>query len=126
LGFKNSAPWTTDQTAWCAGFINFVLKATGYRYVSTASAALITKNPKLWNAVQVPKTQAQPGDIAFWSYSHVNFVYTVNDGRYTFVGGNQSPANSNNPNDGDVTKSWASGTSANNPNWVSCWRPSKS
>ena len=125
IGYPSSSPWTTDQTAWCMGYINFGLKSSGYRYFQTASAAAITTNPEKWNAVQVPKDQAQPGDIAFWSYRHVNFVYTAQNGKYTFVGGNQSPKASNNPDDGDVTKSYPGGTGANNANWVSCWRPSK-
>lgn len=122
LGYPNSSPWNTDQTAWCMGFVNFALKSSGNKFVKTASAAAITQNPAAWDAVQVPKDQAQPGDIAFWSYRHVNFVYTTTGGKYTFVGGNQSPKASNNPNDGDVTKSYPSGTSASNPTWVSCFR----
>ena len=127
LGYPGTSPWNTDQTAWCAGFMNFALKSAGYRYVQTASATAITQAPQKWNAVQVPKEQAQPGDIAYWSYGHVNFVYTASNGKYTFVGGNQTPkGTSNNPDDGDVTISWPGGTTINNSNWVSCWRPSKS
>lgn len=122
LGYPSAAPWNTDQTAWCMGFINFALKASGNTYVKTAAAAAITQNPAAWGATQVPKDQAQPGDIAFWSYRHVNFVYTAQNGKYTFVGGNQSPKASNNPNDGSVTKSWPGGTTAGNPTWVSCYR----
>jgi hypothetical protein len=125
LGYPNSGPWVSDQTAWCMGFINFGLKCSGYKYVQTASAAAITTTPERWGAVQVPKDQAQPGDIAFWSYRHVNFVYTANNGKFTFVGGNQSPKASNNPNDGDVTISYPGGTAASNPSWVSCWRITK-
>ena len=125
LGYPSNSPWTTDQTAWCMGFINFALKSSGYRYFQTASAAAITTNPEKWGAVQVPKDQAQPGDIAFWSYRHVNFVYSAQNGKFTFVGGNQSPKASNNPDDGDITKSYPTGTGANNANWVSCWRPTK-
>lgn len=125
LGYPNSGPWVSDQTAWCMGFVNFALKCSGYKYVKTASAAAITTTPGSWGAVQVPKDQAQPGDIAFWSYRHVNFVYTANNGKFSFVGGNQSPKASNNPNDGDVTNSYPSGTAASNPNWVSCWRVTK-
>ena len=126
IGYPNSGIWTTDQTAWCMGFINFGLKSSGYRYFQTASAAAITTNPEKWGILApVPKDQAQPGDIAFWSYRHVNFVYTAQNGKYTFVGGNQSPKASNNPSDGDVTKSYPGGTGANNANWVSCWRPVK-
>lgn len=126
LGIGTTGPWATDQTAWCMGFVNFALKSSGYKYVQTASAAAITQTPARWNAVQVPKEQAQPGDIAFWSYRHVNFVYTAQNGKYTFVGGNQTPSGGkNNPDDGDVTKSYPGGTPASNANWVSCWRPSK-
>jgi hypothetical protein len=125
LGFGTASPWNTDQTAWCMGFVNYALKASGYKYVKTASAAAITQNPAAWGAVQVPKDQAQPGDIAFWNYRHVNFVYTANAGKYTFVGGNQSPKASNNPNDGDVTQSYPNGAPASLPTWVSCYRPTK-
>lgn len=126
IGYPNSSPWTTDQTAWCMGFVNYGLKSSGYRYFQTASAAAITTSPGKWGAVQVPKDQAQPGDIAYWSYRHVNFVYTVQNGKYTFVGGNQTPrGGKNNPDDGDLTLSYPNGTGANNANWVSCWRPTK-
>jgi hypothetical protein len=127
LGYPGSSPWNTDQTAWCMGFVNFTLKAAGYKYFQTASAAAITQSPQKWNATQVPKDQAQPGDIAFWSYRHVNFVYAVNNGKYTFVGGNQTPkGGSNNPDDGDVTVSWPTGMPYSHPSLVSIWRPSKS
>lgn len=123
LGFGTASPWNTDQTAWCMGFVNFCLMSSGNKFVKTASAAAITQNPAAWGAVSVPKDQAQPGDIAFWSYRHVNFVYTANNGKYTFVGGNQSPATkTNNPNDGDVTKSYPNGTPASTPTWVGCYR----
>lgn len=126
LGYPDKYPWTTDQTAWCMGFVNFVLKACGYRYVQTSSAEALPNNPQRWGAISVPKSQAQPGDIAFWSYSHVSFVYTANKGEFTFVGGNQNPNGVvNNPNDGDVTIAYPKGIGANISTWVSCWRPSK-
>lgn len=126
LGYPSANPWTTDQTAWCMGFVNYALKNSGYKYVQTASAALITTNPEKWGAVQVPKAEARPGDIAFWSYRHVNFVYTAANGKYSFVGGNQTPkGGTNNPDDGDITISYPGGTAATNANWVSCWRPTK-
>jgi len=125
IGYPASGAWLSDQTAWCMGFVNFGLKASGYKYVQTAWAAAITTNPERWGAVQVPKEQARPGDIAFWSYRHVNFVYEKKGAGFNFFGGNQSPKASNNPNDGDATISWPSGISPSNPTWVSCWRPSK-
>ena len=126
LGYPASNPWTTDQTAWCMGFVNYALKNSGYKYVQTASAAAITTTPEKWSAVQVPKAEARPGDIAFWSYRHVNFVYTAANGKYSFVGGNQTPSGGkNNPDDGDITISYPGGTAASNANWVSCWRITK-
>jgi hypothetical protein len=126
LGYSGS-PWTTDQTAWCAGFVNFALKGSGYRYVQTASAKAIAADPSRWNATPVQPSNVQPGDIVLWKYSHVNFVYTVNNGKCTFVGGNQTPTSgsNNNPSDGDLTISYPGGTPATNPNIASIWRPSK-
>ena len=127
LGYPNSNPWTTDQTPWCMGFVNYVLKLTGYRYVQTASARAIAQTPTKWNVTQVSKEQAQPGDIALWSFSHVNFVYQNLGGKFSFVGGNQTPTSgkNNNPDDGDVSISWRSGCAPSNSQWVGCFRPSK-
>ncbi len=123
LGFSGS-PWTTDQTAWCMGFVNFALKCSGKTYVQTASAKAIKQQPNRWGATQVTPATAQPGDIVLWKYSHVNFIYTLNNGKATFVGGNQTPTSgkNNNPSDGDVTISYAGGTPLTNPNIDSIWR----
>jgi hypothetical protein len=61
--------------------------------------------------VPVNVADMQPGDIVLWSFGHVNFCYTANNGRFTFVGGNQTPTGSggSNPDDGDVTNSWKTG-----------------
>ena len=128
LGYPNSSPWTTDQTPWCMGFVQYVLKLTGYRYVQTAWAYTIRDAPSKWNATQVRKEQAQPGDIALWSFGHVNFVYQNSGGRLSFVGGNQTPTSgkNNNPDDGDVTISWPGpACSPSNNTLIGCWRPSK-
>lgn len=109
LGYPSSGCWLSDQTAWCMGFVNYVLKNTGHRYLQTARARDIQDRTAAFGATQVPLNQAQPGDIALWSYSHVNFIYTNTGGKLTFVGGNQAPKASNNPNDGSVTKSWPGG-----------------
>jgi hypothetical protein len=128
LGYPAASPWTTDQTAWCMGFVNFTLKNAGYKFVQTASAKAIASDPTRWGATQVQPADVAPGDIVLWKYSHVNFVYTVNDGKCTFVGGNQTPTagTNNNPSDGDITISYAGGSPATNPNISSIWRPSKS
>ena len=126
LGFKGKM-WETDQTAWCMGFVNWTLKQCGYRYVQSASAKEIGSNPQRWGATKVSVADAQPGDIVLWSYSHVNFVYTADNGKLTFVGGNQSPViKGNNPNDGDLTNSWPNGWTSSRGNIVGIFRPSKS
>jgi len=38
LGFPDTSYWKTDQTPWCAGFCNWVLKRTGYKYMQSARA----------------------------------------------------------------------------------------
>lgn len=125
LGYKG-AMWESDQTAWCMGFVNWTLKQCGYRYVQTASAKEIGANPQRWGATKVTPKEALPGDIVLWNYSHVNFVYTADNGKLTFVGGNQSPSKGgNNPNDGDVTICWPSGWTEARGNIVGIYRPSK-
>lgn len=126
LGYPNTNYWRSDQTAWCMGFVNYALKQCGYRYVQEAGARAIQANPGRWGAKQVTPAEAQPGDIVLWNFGHVNFVYTANNGKLTFVGGNQSPKlKGNNPNDGDVTQSWPNGWTAANGGIVGIWRPSK-
>lgn len=126
LGYPASGCWMSDQTAWCMGFVNYVLKNTGHRYVQTARAKDIRDRMSAFGATEVPLSQAQPGDVALWSYSHVNFVYTNTGGKLTFVGGNQAPKASNNPDDGSVTQSWPGGYSVpGNGSLVAVFRPSK-
>lgn len=111
LGYPQTGAWLTDQTAWCMGYVNWVLKRCGYRFVQTAWAFDIRDKTAAYKATKIPINQGQPGDIALWSYGHVNFIYTASSGTYTFVGGNQSSAakNVNNPSSGSVTRSWPSG-----------------
>ena len=115
LGFPVStdAYWRTDSTPWCAGFVNWVLKRTGYKYMQSALAYDFQNKTSLYGGVPVPLSDGQPGDIVVWNYSHVNFIYSSpSPGTYTFVGGNQSdkasPTN-NNPSGGTITNSWPGG-----------------
>jgi uncharacterized Zn-binding protein involved in type VI secretion len=121
LGFTGSSPWNTDQTAWCAGFVNYALKSCGYRWAPEASTAAFQNNPKRWNAEVVSIKDAQPGDIVRWNFSHVSFIYQIVDGKYSFVGGNQTPkavaGRNNNPDDGDLTVAWG-GPTGNTPIWT--------
>jgi uncharacterized protein (TIGR02594 family) len=128
LGYPQSGPWLTDQTPWCMGFVNWVLKRTGYRYIQTAWARDIQTRAAAYGATQIPLNQGQPGDVALWSYGHVNFVYSAQSGRYTFVGGNQSSRakNNNNPSQGSITRSWPGGYAPpGDRSLVGLWRPTR-
>ena len=119
IGFRGSKVWETDQTPWCMGFINHVLKKSGYKYVQTARAFDIRDKMAKYEATEVSFEDAKCGDIALWKFSHVNFIYSNEDGRMSFVGGNQSDKarNDNNPSGGAVTHSWkGTAPSPMNPN----------
>jgi uncharacterized protein (TIGR02594 family) len=106
LGFPATAYWQDDQTPWCAGFCNWVLKRTGYQYMQSARAYDFRDKTSVYGGVPVPLSDGQPGDIVVWDYSHVNFIYTVTSpGVYRFVGGNQSDraTGNNNPSGGTIT-----------------------
>jgi len=123
LGINN---FKSDQIAWCMGFINWVLKRTGYRYVSATLAVDIQRYSSKWQAEQITDVaQVRPGDITLFNFGgnsyHVAFVYTNTSGRLVYCGGNQSPKNKgNNPNDGDVTT-----TGCNPSKVIGYWRPSR-
>ena len=127
-----SGTFTTDTTPWCMGFVNFTLKECGYRWCSEASAIAIQLNPARWHATSISLNAGQPGDIALWNFNganHVNFIYTVNNGSYTFCGGNQNghTPNSNNPSNSTISNSWPGGwtQASNKPGsiLVGLWRP---
>ena len=107
----------SDQVPWCAGFACFAMKQSGLKWVREAGARnLASKLPGLDSGYKDVTGQAlKPGDLVLWGVGHVNFVYTANNGRYTYVGGNQAPGNGANPpvrdphNDGDVTISYKGG-----------------
>lgn len=104
-----------DSVPWCAAFVNFVLKRTGYNFTNDLGAISFT-NPTKWKATAVADiSSAAPGDICVWEFkpgsNHVNFVYSNNGGKLTFCGGNQTgadPAN-NNPKASRVTRNYPGG-----------------
>lgn len=129
LGFPDSAYWRTDQTPWCAGFVNWVLKRTGYKYMQSARAYDFRDKTSVYGGVPVPLTDGQPGDIVVWNYSHVNFIYTSpSPGTYTFCGGNQKDSAGvadNNPSGGTITNSWKGGWTQNKGRISGIFRPVK-
>lgn len=108
-----------EKTAWCAAFVNFVLKNTGYKYTRDLGVKSFYSNPSKWGAEIVYKTggygnwqAAAPGDICVWDYGgaaaptcHVNFVYANLGSQLQLCGGNQSgkAPNNNNPSGSSVT-----------------------
>lgn len=125
LGYPNSGIWMSDQTPWCAGFVNLALKESGLAYLKEAGARnQISRGPSI-GMISVPIAQMQPGDICLWTFNHVNFCYTANNGKFSFVGGNQTPsgAGKNNPDDGDVTNSWKTGWTPSHGGIVAVMRP---
>lgn len=77
LGFNmRDRIWQTDQTAWCAGFVHYVLQQSGLAWIPEAGARNTVARASRIDAVRVPIAEMQPGDIVLWSYSHVNFVYS--------------------------------------------------
>lgn len=125
LGYPSSGMWLSDQTAWCAGFVNLALKESGLPYLKEAGARnMISRGPSVgMTSVAIP--DMQPGDIVLWSFNHVCFCYTANQGKFTFVGGNQTPTGGkNNPDDGDVTNSWKTGWTPSKGGIVAVIRPS--
>jgi len=130
LGFPDTSYWKTDQTPWCAGFANWVLKRTGYQYMQSARAYDFRDKTSVYGGVPVPISDGQPGDIVVWNYSHVNFIYTSpSPGVYTFVGGNQSDKASqtnNNPSGGSITHSWRGGWQQSNGRISGIFRPVRS
>lgn len=130
LGFPDTSYWKTDQTPWCAGFVNWVLKRTGYKYMQSARAYDFRDKTSIYGGVPVPLSDGQPGDIVVWDYSHVNFIYTSpSPGTYTFVGGNQSdkasPTN-NNPSGGTITHSHQYGWTQSRGKVTGIFRPVRS
>jgi uncharacterized Zn-binding protein involved in type VI secretion len=109
-----------ESTAWCAAFVNFVLKNTGYVYTADLGVSSFYAKPSKWGGTVLydRKTKgdgwksAAPGDICVWDYgpkagptSHVNFVYANSGSLLQLCGGNQSgkAPNNNNPSGSSLT-----------------------
>ena len=128
-----------DQTPWCAGFMNFALKQSGYKWLQDASSWTIRNSPGKYGATAIPLNQGQPGDIALFSFGHVAFVNLAVNGAYSFIGGNQSGGqrtaktpNNNNPVQSCVSESWVSPDgrtpyykNGGDRSLVGLWRPGK-
>lgn len=122
------APQLGEDTPWCAAFVSFVLKQCGYKCNGELNAFKFLNNRAAIGATLISDPlQAEPGDIAIWSYGHVSFVYTKSGGKLTFCGGNQSGASplNNNPSGSSVTIAWPTGWSPSNGSLLGIVRPVK-
>ncbi|PLX13349.1 MAG: TIGR02594 family protein [Marinilabiliales bacterium] len=79
----------TDETSWCAGFANYILKKSGAKYIKSLLARDLLKLP---GKVSKPKK----GDImVFWRqdpnsvWGHVGFYVSESSSHYKILGGNQ-------------------------------------
>ena len=115
-GLNGGEVWETDQTAWCMGFLNWVLMRSGYRYLQSCRAKDLYERQADYQSTEILDFRdAKCGDMCYWSYSHVNFVYSNNPDTFkmSFVGGNQGTGKlpgsltKNNPAGGSITHSWA-------------------
>ena len=126
IGFRDQTPihssdwvWKTDQTAWCMGYVCYVLKLAGYKWLQTSRALDAKDQQAKFEFTEIPYSNwadAKCGDVCLWAITdkkgkvghHVNFLYTNKNKKMSFVGGNQSDAarNTNNPSGGAVTHSW--------------------
>lgn len=76
LGMPQNGIWLSDQTAWCAGFVQYALKQSGMKWIPEAGAKNTIVRAANFGATKVASMDdAQPGDIVCWSFSHVAFVY---------------------------------------------------
>jgi cell wall-associated NlpC family hydrolase len=76
LRMPQSGIWLSDQTAWCAGFVQYALKQSGMKWIPEAGAVATIQKAQSFGATKVENmSDAQPGDIVLWSYRHVNFIY---------------------------------------------------
>lgn len=107
--------FNSDQVPWCAGFACFAMKQSGMKWIREPGARNLANSFSKYGGKEVPISDMRPGDLVLWSSGHVNFCYTGNGQKATFVGGNQQPNGASGPpvrdpkNDGDVTISWPNG-----------------
>lgn len=107
--------YNSDQVPWCAGFTNFALKSSGFKFLKEANAFAMGKRCAQYEGTIISTSQMAPGDLVIWNSGHINICYTSANGKFTFVGGNQAPGSAATPpvrdpsNDGDVSISYARG-----------------
>lgn len=78
LGFPQSGCWLTDQTPWCAGFVQYALKQSGLPWMPEAGARNTLSNISKIGGTCISVGDMQPGDIVLWRTAHgnhVNFCY---------------------------------------------------
>lgn len=89
------ASYRTDETSWCAAFVNAILKAAGCAYIAGDAGCGARNLLNYGHAIDEPEEGAI---VVFWRESpsswkgHVAFVESWTATTLTIVGGNQSDA----------------------------------
>ena len=95
---KGTSSAKTDQTPWCAVFVNYCLETADVDGTMMAAAYSFKK----WGQ-SFPTAESKFGAIAIMNYSHVGFVVGKNkNGRIVLLGGNQKDAINLGPNPGNL------------------------
>lgn len=85
---------TTDETAWCASFVNWCLRQSGFLGTNSALAASFTSWGRASSAVPgaicVIHNSAAAGGRLTTSGNHVAFLIEETASHYLLLGGNQS------------------------------------
>ena len=91
---KGTSAAKTDNTPWCAAFVNYCMETSDINGTNSATAYSF----KQWGQ-SYTKSEPKFGSIAIMNYSHVGIVVGKNnDGRIILLGGNQHDAVNLSPN----------------------------
>ena len=91
---KNTPASESDQTPWCATFVNYCLESSGIDGTKWATAYSFKGYGETYS-----KLNPKYGSIAIMNYSHVGFVIgQTPNGRIILLGGNQNNAINLSPN----------------------------
>lgn len=85
---------TTDETAWCASFVNWCLRQSGVAGTNSAAAASFTNwgrlSPAVAGAICVIHNSAAAGGRLTTSGNHVAFLIEETASSFVLLGGNQA------------------------------------
>jgi hypothetical protein len=99
--FQELGRSNTFSNAWCAAFVNTMLKRSGISYMLNDLFALSFQTKHWGQAVSLTDYSSwRPNDVIVFKYHHVAFLKGINtaDGRIEYIGGNQGGSSTDNGN----------------------------